>query len=794
MPEKETQFGEIIKLFSLVLKQSRLYSATHPAAQLAFRNFYSGLQQLVTSDGALTFGFMEAQIVVNEQPFDRKKTGVGDLLKECQHLHIESLIFEPGVTEEELNSLVRVMTIPRGTIEAEGGFKKAFEKEGFQRIRLGMSRYRMIKEEEEVVKKSELGPGQEETEPKASRLPRGKTVERMEEVIEHGLTGAENEIHFDLERLGYEVERKPESVARQMVRQADNLESLKRIVQDMGHFLRDRLAQPFVQQGKDFSRSVSRLAKEFKKVVESFDTPEDFRGSVNELVTVLERCADAVKLELIVRTFEQGGGDGKSLERIKTKFLASKEARARILEPLKERLLSLGVGETEFEQAFSVEEKRAPKKATTTEVSVEELAELRRIKERYEKEVKGPADVSAGELAEVRQIKERYEKEIKALKGELQRAHGLKERLENIIGSLAEGLVVVDNEGKIQMMNPAAEKLLGMNQTQGLGVPIGQSLKSEHIVALTKGPLLEESDDVNKEIQVQTIDDETRKILQASSAVIENEAGQTVGMVAVLSDITKQKKLDEMKSKFVAHVSHELRTPLLAIEQSLHILLAKETEAASPEQEKFLLIADRNISRLSRLVNDLLDVAKIEAREMRLKPVSFKIADLVHHVVETVRGWAESKKITIQEKLPAADVEVEADPDRIIQVVTNLMGNAVKFTPDGGKITLELDPNRVEEEISTKPCIAISVQDTGVGILQEDQERIFRKFEQGSLPSPSEGIGSTGLGLTIAKEIIDLHRGKIWVESKPGKGSRFIFAIPKRLKDRATEQQQAPAP
>jgi signal transduction histidine kinase len=295
---------------------------------------------------------------------------------------------------------------------------------------------------------------------------------------------------------------------------------------------------------------------------------------------------------------------------------------------------------------------------------------------------------------------------------------------------------------------------------------------------------LDESNEVTKEIAVQSIDDETRKILQASSAVIENEQGQTVGMVAVLSDVTKQKKLDEMKSKFVAHVSHELRTPLLAIEQSLQILMAKETGAPSPEQEKFLEIAERNISRLSRLVNDLLDVAKIEAGEMKVKPISFKICDLVHHVVDTVRGWAESKKIKLEERMPAADLEVEADPDRLIQIVTNLLGNAVKFTPDGGKITLEVDPTHREAQISEEPCIAISVQDTGLGIPPEDQERIFRKFEQGNLPPPSEGVSSTGLGLTIAKEIVELHKGKIWVESKPGEGSRFVFVIPRRYRDR----------
>ncbi|MBI2360315.1 MAG: PAS domain S-box protein, partial [Deltaproteobacteria bacterium] len=610
MAEKETQAAEIIKLFSLALKQCRLYSPTHPAAQLAFRNLLTALTGALSAAGNLTFGFMEGKIVVNDQALDRKQTGVGDLLKECQPLLIESLIFEPGMTEAELSALIRIMSTPPKALQEAGGFKQAFDAEAFQRIRLGTSRYRMIKEEEEVVKKSDFEAGPGEADAKGSAVPR-RTVERMEEVIEHGLTGSENEIDFDIERLSYEVERKPESVARQMVRRADNLESLKRIVQDMGRFLREHLARPFTQQGKDFSRTVTRLAKEFKKVVESFDTPEDFRGSVKELVSVLQQCADAVKLELIVRNFEESGGDPKSLARIKAKFFTSKEARERVLEPLKERLLSLGVTESEFDQTFAVEEKRVPKRAQAENGDAEELAELR-------------------------ELKARYEQEIATLRGEMRRAQGHRERLENIIGSLAEGLVVVDNEGKIQMMNPAAEKLLGMKQDAGMGVPIGQSLKAEHIVALTKGPLADESNEVTKEIAVQSIDDETRKILQASSAIIENQAGETVGMVAVLSDITKQKKLDEMKSKFVAHVSHELRTPLLAIDQSLHILLGKETQPLNPEQEQFLEIAERNISRLSRLVNDLLDVAKIEAGEMKLKPIPFRIGELLHHVVETV--------------------------------------------------------------------------------------------------------------------------------------------------------------
>lgn len=742
--EREAQYAETIKRFTLVIKQYRLYSETHPAAQLALRNFFSGLEEVLGAEAPLTFGFAEGKVIVNELPFDLKKTGVVELLRETRRLQIESLIFERGISGSEISTLLKLMTVPQKAIEESGGFKPVFEKESLPRIRLGTSRYRMIKDEEEVIKKSEIG-----------------RVERMDQVLEHGLTGTEQEIDFDVERLTFEVEKRPEGVARDMVRRADNLQSLKRIVTNLAGFLRERLAQPFIQDGKDFSQPIYRLAKEFKKVIDSFDTPYDFKGSVKELVSVLEHCADAVKLEVIVRTFQQSG-DAGSLAKLKSKLLGSKEVRERLLGPLKERLTGLGLGKNEFDEIFAPEEeRRAARKSPAVAVSPEEVEEIRRVRDELEEEIQG-------------------------LRGELRRTTAQRERVENVIRSVAEGLVVLDNEGKIQMLNPAAEKLLGITQGQAIGVPMSQSLKTEHIVALTKGPLLDEGAEVGKEIEVRSIDDETRKILQASSAVLQNEQGRTVGVVAVLSDITRQKKLDEMKSQFVAHVSHELRTPLVAIEQSLAILQARDTGEITPVQENFLSIAQRNISRLSRLVNDLLDVAKLEAGQMKLNIIPFKICDLVHHVAETVRALAESKAVAIEEKFPEADVEVEADADRLIQVITNLTGNAIKFTPSGGRISVEINPDLRDQGVSQEPCIAISVQDTGVGIPREDQEKIFRKFEQGNAPSLSRQLGSTGLGLTIAKEIVELHGGKIWVESQEGEGSRFVFVIPRRYQDRAT--------
>lgn len=273
------------------------------------------------------------------------------------------------------------------------------------------------------------------------------------------------------------------------------------------------------------------------------------------------------------------------------------------------------------------------------------------------------------------------------------------------------------------------------------------------------------------------------EILKASAGAINNGNGngQAAAVDAATGHAAPKKSVEEAKSKFISHVSHELRIPLLAIEQSLSLLLGQELGAVNAAQEKFLNIAFQNINRLSRLVNDLLDVAKLEAGRMELNPIVFEVGKMLHHVVETVQSWAANKALTIEERYPDRDLIIE---DRLIQVVTNLLGNAVKFTPEGGTISLELDPEWIDPAISPEPCIAVSVQDSGIGIPQEDQQRIFEKFEQVSLSSP-EGVSSTGLGLTIAKEIVELHGGKIWVESREGEGSKFTFAIPKRLTGRA---------
>ncbi|MBM3255208.1 MAG: cell wall metabolism sensor histidine kinase WalK [Candidatus Omnitrophica bacterium] len=342
-----------------------------------------------------------------------------------------------------------------------------------------------------------------------------------------------------------------------------------------------------------------------------------------------------------------------------------------------------------------------------------------------------------------------------------------KKNTEAVIRSIAEGLVVVDSKGKVIMMNPAAEKLLEIYKKEKIGKDILDNLKEEQMISLVKGAPEKE----DKEIELVSHHDDTKKVLRASSAVIENENGQTIGMVSVLSDITKQKELDQMKSNFVASVSHELRTPLVAIEKSLALILSGTTGAVSGQQEQFLSIAERNLKRLSRLINDLLDLSKLEAGKLDLRTMPVSVEDIIGESIESLKSWADTKSIELKKSIQPGLPQVKIDSDRITQVLNNLIGNAIKFTSNNGIIKVEaaLADNR--------NFIRISIIDNGIGISKDALSKVFDKFYQVGERVPTD-ITGTGIGLSIAKEIVELHGGKIWAESQEGKGTSFIFTLP----------------
>lgn len=257
----------------------------------------------------------------------------------------------------------------------------------------------------------------------------------------------------------------------------------------------------------------------------------------------------------------------------------------------------------------------------------------------------------------------------------------------------------------------------------------------------------------------------------------------------------KLEKLEKLKSEFISIVSHELRTPLTAIKNSLDIMLSGKTGEITKIMDNFLNMAKRNVQRLSGIINDLLDLSKIEAGKMEYRFETVNVTEPLEFVKSTFEHLAQKKHIELVLEADSEIPKVYCDIQRIEQVLSNLVSNAIKFTPENGKIEMRaeiinaenldcsrffVDPsllNSKPKKLFSEKYIQISVKDNGIGIKEEDIPKVFDKFQQIE-SSLSREVGGTGLGLPIAKQLIDAHRGEIWLESEPGSGAKFSFILP----------------
>jgi PAS domain S-box-containing protein len=540
-------------------------------------------------------------------------------------------------------------------------------------------------------------------------------------------------------------------VAEAIIESARTSGDFESVIKKFVIWLSKHITPGMVEKKRDPSRFIEKLFDSFRK--------EEFGISPSKKEAIIEECSDDIKTAMVEEAFLVYRTSAKKGLGLVAKILGDEEDQKRILPNLSKQLVDYGVQE-EDARSFVQQVETELSKDEEVAISKKKLDRLLKVSERYEQELNRQVRVATEELTKMN----------KRLADE-------KERSEGIMHLLSDGLVVVDKSGKIVMMNPAAEKLLGKEMKESVGRSLVEGLDREHLLAMTKGALKEEGP-ITKEIELNSKDEATKRVLRASSAVVENEDGKTVGMVSVLTDITREKEVDEMKSHFISLVTHELRTPVVAIQKSLDLILSKATGAINEDQEKFLSISKFNLERLNRLINDLLDLSKLEAGKFIVQPVQFDFRDVIKEVKSSLTSWIKDKEINVHLDLKEEPVIVLADRDRMMQVMINLISNALKFTPVKGEVSIVLTPLESKEGICAQSCIEVIVADTGIGIDPKDFKRIFNKFEQVSLVSPS-GVGGTGLGLPIAKEIIHLHGGQIWVESQQGKGSKFIFVIPR---------------
>ena len=342
-----------------------------------------------------------------------------------------------------------------------------------------------------------------------------------------------------------------------------------------------------------------------------------------------------------------------------------------------------------------------------------------------------------------------------------------RQRLDSVLRHMSDGVIATDRRGRIVIMNTAALDILNLKSEKVIGIPLLSILPLEEKVTFRE--LLE----TQHERLIHLEEDGEDSIVQCEFSVIQRESGFISGLVCVLTDVTEQQKIDRERRNFVSNVSHELRTPLTSIKSYTEALVdgAWENKEIAPG---FLKVIETETDRMMRMITDLLNLSRMDQNRLALEKEFINMNELVVHIVSRFEMVLQSepyrdKNYRILTDITQRDLWVELDQDKITQVLDNIINNAIKYSPDGGRIIVRL--------METHTDIIVSVSDEGLGISRKDIPHLFDRFYRVD-KARSRAMGGSGLGLAIAQEVIQLHGGKIWVNSIENKGSTFFVSLP----------------
>jgi two-component system phosphate regulon sensor histidine kinase PhoR len=341
-----------------------------------------------------------------------------------------------------------------------------------------------------------------------------------------------------------------------------------------------------------------------------------------------------------------------------------------------------------------------------------------------------------------------------------------KSRLKTIINCMADGVMVTNRDLEIVLHNPALMRLLELSAPLTEPAALAECFADEDLVKGLRC-LLDASGEESALISRELC--RGNKYIYALSAPVPGVNNQALGTVTVFHDITTFRQLDEMKSNFVHMVSHELRSPLASIKQLLTVVLDGLAGELTDKQGELLSRSQLKIQSLLGLINDLLDVAKIESGHAFQQQVPLRAGDILEQTIALLKPRAEAQHVALRLELPPELPLIQADPRSMEELFTNLVSNAIQYSPDGGEVVVSV--------IVHGDYLAILVRDTGIGIAPEEISKIFDKFYRVKHPKTRQVIG-TGLGLAIVKGIVESHRGFIEVESEPGVGTTFRVLLP----------------
>lgn len=364
--------------------------------------------------------------------------------------------------------------------------------------------------------------------------------------------------------------------------------------------------------------------------------------------------------------------------------------------------------------------------------------------------------------------------------------------LQNFMDHIPDVIYFKDTKGRLVFVNKAHAKGLGLEPEQVIGKTDFDIFSVRRAQEMTKDDayVIKTGKSIIDKIERATRADGQDNYVSTTKIPWRGTKGKIIGLMGVTRDVTKRVRFDHLKeeklkvhrklevledlnktkSEFVSLVSHELRTPLAIISQLLSLIFDETAGPITHQQREILVKTKNNLDRLKSIIDKLLDISLVERRKLKLRYSLVNLSDLLKESQDFFTKLAAEKNISLTYQLPKEEVNIFIDVERIIQVVSNLINNAIKFTEENGKITVEV------KMLEAK--VRIGVADTGIGIAKEDSARVFERFVQGRNIDPSLHKG-IGLGLSIVKEIVEKHGGEIWVESEAGVGSKFYFTLPR---------------